>query len=324
MPFAIESKLVIAVASSALFDLTEADRVFRTGGIDAYRRHQHEHEGDILKPGCAFPFIRRLLTLNGAAPDDQPVEVVLLSRNDADTGLRVFNSIEHYGLGISRAAFTRGRSPHSYIPAFNASLFLSGDPADVACAIAQGQPAGTVIHSPFLDDPHDTELRVGFDFDGVLVDDEAQQVYDREGIDQFLASEDRKAASVLNPGPLKRLLQELAGIQRLEQHRKSLDGAYQPKLRTAIITARNAPSHKRVVTTLRSWGLNVDEAFFLGGMDKRRIFEVFRPHIFFDDTRGTVESAAGQIPAVHIPFGVQNRPSPAGGLRDAGTPYTPA
>ncbi len=307
MPFAIESKLVIAVASSALFDLAEADRVFRTEGIDAYRRYQHEHEGDILKPGCAFPFIRRLLSLNGEREDDQPVEVVLLSRNDADTGLRVFNSIEHHRLGISRAAFTRGRSPHSYIGAFNASLFLSGDPADVARAIAQGQPAGTVIHAPFLDDPDDRELRIGFDFDGVLVDDEAQQVYDREGIDRFLASEDRQAASVLNPGPLKRLLGELAGIQRLERHRKEQDPAYEPRLRTAIITARNAPSHKRVVTTLRSWGLNVDEAFFLGGMDKRRIFEVFRPHIFFDDTLRTVENAAAQIPAVHIPFGLQNR-----------------
>ncbi len=309
MPFPIENKLVIAVASSALFDLAEADRVFRTAGVDAYREYQRQHETEILQPGCAYPFIRRVLSLNGATPDDQPVEVVLLSRNDPDTGLRVFNSIEHYELDISRAAFTSGRSPYSYIPAFNASLFLSAELADVENAMREGLPAGMVIHSGFLDDAADTQLRIGFDFDGVLVDDEAQQVFDREGIDQFLASEDRKAGQVLNAGPLQRLFRQFAEIQKLEQERALRNPQYQRKLRTAIITARNAPSHKRLVTTLRAWGITVDEVFFLGGMDKGRILRVFRPHIFFDDQRTTVESAATQIPAVHIPFGVQPRGS---------------
>jgi len=306
MPFPIENKLVIAVASSALFDLAEADGVFRKRGVDAYRDYQREHETDILEPGCAFPFIRRLLALNGTEESDQPVEVVLLSRNDPDTGLRVFNSIEHYRLGISRAVFTNGRSPYPYIPAFNAALFLSADPQDVQRAVNEGLPAGTVIRSAFLDDATDCELRIGFDFDGVLVDDEAQQVFDRQGVDQFLASEDRKALEVLNPGPLQRLFQQLAGVQQLEQKRRRRDPAYQPRLRTAIITARNAPSHKRFVTTLRAWGLQVDEVFFLGGMSKGRIIEIFRPHIFFDDQRATVESVSSQIPAVHVPFGVRN------------------
>src|SRR5574344_1379952 len=189
MAYPIEEKLVIAVASSALFQLDEADAVFRKDGIRAYRNYQREHEDDVLQPGIAFPFVRRFLELNKVFPERQPAEVVLLSRNDSDTGLRVFSSIEPYKLGIIRAAFTRGNSPFRYIPAYNVSLFLSANEPDVNEAINQGYPAGVVLPSAATDDGDDSELRVAFDFDGVIADDSAEKVFQKEGIAAFYQSE---------------------------------------------------------------------------------------------------------------------------------------
>ena len=193
MSYPIEDKLVIAVASSALFALDEADMVFREKGVRAYRAYQREHENDVLKPGIAFPFVRRFLELNKVFPDRQPVEVVLLSRNDSDTGLRVFTSIEHYGLGIVRAAFTRGNSPFRYIPAYNVSLFLSANEEDVVDALNHDYPAGRVLPSATNDEEADDELRVAFDFDGVIADDSAEQVFQKEGMEAFYNSETEKA-----------------------------------------------------------------------------------------------------------------------------------
>ena len=187
MAYPIEEKLVIAVASSALFALDEADTVFRKKGVRAYREYQREHENDVLAPGIAFPFVRRFLELNTVFPEKQPAEVVLLSRNDSDTGMRVFNSIEHYNLGIIRAAFTRGNSPFRYIPAYNVSLFLSGNEFDVTEALNNGYPAGLVLPSAASDDANDAELRVAFDFDGVIADDSAEKIYQSEFIKAFYA-----------------------------------------------------------------------------------------------------------------------------------------
>lgn len=305
-PFPIEQKLVVAVASSALFDLTESDQVFREQGSVAYRKFQRERENDPLHPGVAFPFIRRLLNIPGAKAGDEPVEVILLSRNDADTGLRVFNSIEQHGLRISRAAFTRGRPPYRYIGPFNACLFLSASEGDVKEAIDHGHPAGRVLASAFADDESDEELRIAFDFDGVVAGDEAEQVFQAGGIDAFFAQEVARAQEVIQKGPLNRLLEEVARLQRIEGERAAKEPEYKPRLRTAIVTSRNAPAHKRVVTSLRAWGIDVDEAFFLGGMDKRRVLDEFRPHIFFDDQLVHAGGAAGTVPSVHVPFGVSN------------------
>jgi len=306
MPFPIEDKLVVAIASSALFDLTESDRIFKEQGTPAYRAYQREQENDILRPGVAFAFIRRLLTLEGKGPGEQPVEVILLSRNDPDTGLRVFNSIEAHGLRISRAAFTQGRFPYPYVNPFNACLFLSANERDVRAAIEHGHPAGRVLASALDDDREDQELRIAFDFDGVIADDEAERVFQAGGIDPFFANEVAKAQEALKRGPLNRLLTELSRLQTIEHQRAAVDAAFKPRIRTAVVTSRNAPAHKRVVTTLRAWEIEVDETFFLGGMDKRRILDVLRPHIFFDDQLVHAAPASGIVPSVHVPFGITN------------------
>lgn len=308
MSQSLQGKLVVAVASSALFDLTDSDRVFREGGEDAYRAYQREREDQLLPTGVAFPFIRRLLSLNGQDPSDRPVEVVLLSRNDPDTGARVFRSIASHGLEIERAVFTKGKAPWPYVESFGASLFLSANPRDVREAIQHGIPAGQVLeHGMVHDDPSDPGLRVAFDFDGVLADDASERIYKSQGIDAFRANEEARRSEPLDPGPLLRLFRDLGAVQAVERARKRQDPSYEPRLRIAIATARGAPSHQRVVTSLRSWGLNVDEAFFLGGIAKKSVLATFRPHLFFDDQLAHVEPTSELLPSVHVPFGVANQ-----------------
>ena len=304
MPFEIEQKLVVAVASSALFDLGEADRVYRTRGQAAYRAYQREHENDALAPGVAFAFIKRLLSFN-VGVDDSPVEVILLSRNDPDTGLRVFNSIETHGLDITRAAFLNGGAPFRYIPGFNASLFLSANASDVEEAIMAGYPAGLVLDSVLNDDSDDVELRVAFDFDGVLTDDAAEKVFRAQGLEAFHKSETEKAETPHPAGPLQELFIKIARLQELDKERAKTSPVSEPRLKVAIITSRNAPAHKRVVTSLREWGITVDQTFFLGGMDKSRILEIFRPHIFFDDQKLHLDAGAAVVPCVHVPVGAR-------------------
>lgn len=307
MAYPIDKKLVIAVASSALFDLSESHRVFQERGEDAYRDFQSANKDVQLNKGVAFPFIRRFLNINKAYPDRLPVEVVLLSRNDPETGLRVFSSIANYGLDISRAAFLTGKSPYKYIPAFNVSLFLSANEADVREAVSAGHPAGMVLPASVSDDDTDSELRVAFDFDGVIADDEAEIVYKQSGnLDMFQKHEEKKAEIPHRPGPLADLFQKLSFFQKLERKKEQEDSAYKRILRTAIVTARNAPAHHRVVTTLKEWGVAADETFFLGGVEKARILGILQPHMFFDDQLTHLASAAGTIPSVHVPFGTRN------------------
>lgn len=308
MPYPIEDKIVIAIASSALFDLSESDAVFRREGEDAYRAWMYERRDMPLWPGIAFPFVRRFLALNeGYQAGEGPAEVVLLSKNDPEAGLRVFASIRTAGLDIVRAAFLDGRSPAPYLGAFNACLFLSADPADVVAAIEAGLPAGRVLGpgGPGLADDSAApgeELRIAFDFDGVLADDEAERIYrSAGGLAAFSASEAGNAGKPLDPGPLKEFFSKLAALQAREGR--------SARIRTAIITARNAPAHERVVTTLASWGIRADETFFLGGIEKRRILEVFRPHLFFDDQISHLAGAWGSAACVHVPFGVANKPA---------------
>jgi 5'-nucleotidase len=306
VPFDLSNKLVVAVASSALFDLTESQAVFDEKGIEDYRRFQREHQDSVLKPGPAFPLTKRLLALNGPGEEDHLVEVILLSKNDPDTGLRVFKSIDAYGLPITRAAFLSGGDPFLYMDPFNASLFLSADEEDVRRAVERGLPAGRVFPSDLKDEEDDVELRIAFDFDGVVADDSSEAIFKAQGMEGFRASERAQAASPMRGGPLARFFREISRLQEKDRELRKKDPTAQRRLRTAIVTARSAPAHERVVSTLREWNIEVDEVFFLGGVDKAQILSVFKPHIFFDDQLRHIESVARVAPCVHVPFGVVN------------------
>lgn len=307
MAYPIDRKLVIAVSSSALFDLSESDSVFREEGEDAYRRYQREQIDVTLEKGVAFPFVKRLLNLNSVFKSEQPIEVVLLSKNDPETGLRVFRSIEKHNLDITRAGFLTGKSPFPYLPAFNTSLFLSANEDDVRQAIKVGYPAGTVLKTNARDDDDDSELRIAFDFDGVIVDDEAETIYkESSSISHFHEFETARSRVPHNPGPLNDFFKKISLFQKREMKMQKDDSTYKRLLRIAIITARNAPSHERFITTLLQWGVCADETFFLGGIAKKNVLDIMKPHIFFDDQRTHLDSAAGNIPSVHVPFGIAN------------------
>jgi 5'-nucleotidase len=307
MAYPIEKKFVIAIASSALFDLSESDKVFREEGELAYRKYQEKNTDKTLEKGVAFSFIRRFLSLNKAFQEEQPVEVVLLSKNSPETGLRVFHSIQHYDLNITRAAFFSGKSPFEYIEAFNASLFLSANKEDVLNAINVGFPSGQVIENLIDDEESDRELRFAFDFDGVIADDEAEEVYKVSGdLNEFHKLETKKILEPHKPGPLNELFKKIAYFQKLETKKQKEDLSYTRILKTSIVTARNAPSHERMINTLKSWDITVDEVFFLGGIEKKRILEVLKPHMYFDNQTVHLKQIIN-IPMVHIPFGVANR-----------------
>jgi len=306
MPYPIDRKLVIAIASSALFDLSESNRIFREKGVTAYKKFQEKHLDKVLEKGVAFPFIRRLLHINKSFPRRQPVEVILLSRNSPETGMRVFRSIREYGLDITRAGFFSGESPFRYIPAFNTSLFLSANADDVNQAIKAGIPAGRVLETSVKDDEEDMELRIAFAFDGVLADDAAEKVYASTGdIQKFHESETQLSLVPHNPGPLQDLFTKISFFQKLELKKIASNKDYQKLLKISIITARNAPSHERMIRTLHNWGVSIDETFFLGGIDKKRILEIMKPHMYFDDQRQNLDHI-DNIPLVHIPFGIKN------------------
>ncbi len=307
MAYPIERKLVIAVSSSALFDLSESHDVFVKQGPTAYKEFQEAHLDRVLGKGVAFPFIKRFLQINRRFSDKMPVEIVLLSRNSASTGKRVFRSIKHYDLDISRAAFMEGCSPYEYVPAFNASLFLSANEEDVQKAIDAGYPAGVVLPGKVVNDDTDDELRIAFDFDGVIASDEAEAVFKRGDLPEFYEHEVNRSDIPHKPGPLADLFKKISFLQKLEDGEVDKDRKYKRILRTAIVTARNAPAHERVITTLENWGVSANEVFFLGGMAKERILTRLKPHMFFDDQRSHLQSDAGDIPMVHVPFGIANR-----------------
>jgi len=289
------ASLVVAISSRALFDLDESHRIFEEGGEDAYSRHQVEKEDEPLAPGVAFPLARKLLALNGAAPR---VEVILISRNSADTGLRIFNSIRHHGLDITRAVFTRGESPYRYIGAFGAHLFLSANAEDVRKALEAGIAAATILPSA-KGSGDNAQLRIAFDGDAVLFSDESERIYAASGLEAFNRNEDAARHQPLSGGPFRPFLAALHAIQ-------SEYPANASPIRTALVTARGAPAHERVIRTLRSWGIRIDEALFLGGRDKGEFLRAFGADIFFDDQTRHCESAANHVAAGHVPFGVKN------------------
>lgn len=309
MSYDLSNKLVIGIASSALFDLSESDRVFKECGEEGYRVYQRDNQDRVLDKGVAFDFISGLLSLNKICENsDALVEVILLSRNDPDTGFRVFRSISHYGLQITRAIFMQGRSALSYIPALNIGLFLSGNEIDVREAVDLNYPAGLVVKSDFsYENINNDEIRVSFDFDGVLASDESEKRYAASGLAGFQKYEIENANKAIEAGLLKPLLQSLARIQKFELDYSKSNSAYKPRLRISIVTARNAPAHERVIFSMREWGVMVNDAFFLGGIDKGEIMSVLRPHIFFDDQMDHLRSTSKFTPSVHIPFGIRNK-----------------
>lgn len=290
-----DARLVVAISSRALFDLDESHRIFEEGGEEAYSRHQIEKEDEPLAPGVAFPLARKLLALNGAAPQ---VEIILISRNSADTGLRVFNSIRHHRLDITRAVFTRGESPYRYIGAFDAHLFLSANAKDVRKALEAGIAAATILPSA-KGNGEEAQLRIAFDGDAVLFSDESERIYSASGLEAFNRNEDEARHQPLSGGPFRPFLAALHAIQ-------SGYPANASPIRTALVTARGAPAHERVIRTLRSWGIRIDEALFLGGRDKGEFLKAFGADIFFDDQTRHCESAANHVAAGHVPFGVKN------------------
>ncbi len=307
MGYPIERKLVVGVSSNALFNLEYEDRIFKEQGVTAYRKYQEENKEKLIPKGLAFPFIKRFLHINSYYPKEKPVEVILLSKNSAETGVRIFKSIKHYRLDISRAAFTSGSSPYKYIPAYNVSLFLSTDDNDVYNAINAGYAAGRFLKSNVEDKEDDKELRVAFDFDGVLADDESEKIYEKsKDIEAYYEYESTKADIPLNPGPLSEFFKKLSYFQKLEAKKMERDKSYKSILKTAIITARNAPAHERIAASLRNWGVTVDELFLLGGIEKSRILETFAPQIYFDDQVIHLDTKIRNIPLVHIPFGIRN------------------
>lgn len=307
MPYPIENKLVVAVSSTALFDLAAEHDLYLKLGVDEFRSYQREHRSEIPSPGAAFPFIERLLNLNTIYADEHPMEVVILSRNHADAGLRVMDAVEHYKLEISRSFFLAGQLPYPYMDALGAVLYLSTNKDEVERAVNQGFPAGYVLPCETCQALNDKQLRIAFDFDGVIASDEAEVVFkDTGNLDLFHEHEQKLRDMPLRAGPLMPLLLKISEFQKLERQKAQNMAEYTQMLRIAIVTARNAPAHERLITTLANAGIDTDELFLLGGIEKKRVLDILKPHIFFDDQIGHLEPAAESTPSVHIPFGVAN------------------
>ncbi|MBO3275605.1 5'-nucleotidase [Pseudomonas schmalbachii] len=290
-------KLVVAISSRALFDLRESHQVYESEGVEAYRQYQISREDEVLPPGDAFVLVKKLLGLNAAVERAQ-VEVILVSRNSADTGLRVFNSIQHHGLDISRAAFVGGRSPYPYLAAFGCHLFLSTHVEDVRSALDAGFAAATILSGGPRREAGG-ELRVAFDGDAVLFSDEAERVYQQGGLEAFQNRERESAREPLGGGPFKPFLSALNRVQQAFPQESC-------PIRTALVTARSAPAHERVIRTLREWDIRLDESLFLGGLDKAAFLEAFAADVFFDDQPGHCAKAMDVVATGHVPHGVTN------------------
>ena len=301
MSASLDGKLVVAISSRALFDFEQENEVFELSDDRAYMALQLQRLDTPAKPGVAFSLVKKLLAFNQppADPLAQPVEVVILSRNDPVSGMRVFRSAQHYGLPIQRGSFTRGQSPWRYLKPLHANLFLSTHLSDVRAALDAGVPAAQVYpQSAHAGDAYPFEVRIAFDGDAVLFSDEAERVYQAEGLSAFQQHEKDKAQQPLLAGPFKPLL---AALQRLQKA-----GTPSMRIRTALVTARSAPAHERAIRTLMNWNIEVDEAMFLGGLPKGEFLREFEPDFFFDDQTGHVDSASKHVPSGHVASGVSN------------------
>ncbi|VAW33643.1 5'-nucleotidase [hydrothermal vent metagenome] len=295
--------LVIAVSSRTLFDLSYEHDIYLKDGVDEYRKHQLAHETEVLNSGIAFSLVKKLLAIKHPETNLPLVEVILVSRNNGDTGLRIFNSIQHYNLNIQRAAFSNGKSPYAYLKAFGAHLFLSAHNQDVELALKAGYASAHLLTRNLeknLTSGDNNQVRIAFDGDAVLFSDDSEKIYKQEGLAAFKDNEQKKAGIPLTGGPFKPFLLALHNLQ-------SLFKVDETPIRTALVTARSAPSHKRVILTLREWGIRIDEALFVGGLDKAEFLKAFKADIFFDDQLIYIQSASNnRLTSGHVPYGVAN------------------
>ena len=299
MPYDLSNYLVIGVSSRALFDLSLENEIYENEGLEAYCRYQLEHENDVLKPGTGFALIEAILRINDIEAGVRRTEVVIVSRNSADTSLRISNSIDSYGLDITRAAFTGGEPVAKYLNAFDVDLFLSATEEDVQAAVESNVAAGLIYDGPSRNraDPLQ-QIRIAFDGDAVLFSKESEMIYQNQGLEAFIEHEKQNAQQPLPEGPFAKLLKTLSFLQ-FDLTSRGGDSA--PPIRTALVTARNSPAHERVIRTLRTWNVRIDETFFLGGVPKDKILESFSPHIFFDDQHLHCEGAAKLVPTARVP-----------------------
>lgn len=296
MSLKLDDKLVVGISSRALFDLEEENAIFENNGLEAYSEYQLDHENDVLKPGTAFPLIKALHKLN--SDGHYLTEIIVMSKNSANTSLRIFNSIEHYKLDISRAALVGGAHIAPYLNAFKTDLFLSANDADVQEAINANIASGIICDHTNL--PIDTEfaaeqIKIAFDGDAVIFSDESERIYQEMGLKAFAEHEQENAKSPLPDGPFAKLLRTISYIQK--EYQKDI-----VPIRTALVTARNAPAHERVIRTLRAWNVRIDEAFFLGGIEKSEVLKAFGANIFFDDQAVHTEPASKLVPSARVPY----------------------
>ena len=298
MPVSLDNLLVVGISSRALFDLEAEEDIFRSEGLDMYRRHQIEHENEVLPLGAGFSLVKALLKLNELTHNRRFAEVVIMSRNSSETSLRIFNSVSHYGLDITRAALSGGASIAPYLQAFNVSLFLSLHEDDVQAAIDSGTAAALLYQKPENALEELDQIRIAFDGDAVIFSDESERIYQTQGIEAFENHERENAMKPLPEGPFARLLKALSYIQ---QNCRTPDSG-RPPIRTALVTARSSPAHERVIRTLRAWDVTIDETFFMGGVAKSQVLAAFKPHIFFDDQAGHCDRASPLVQTGRVPL----------------------
>src|SRR5580658_126654 len=295
MPYPLGDKLVVGISGRALFDLREEHEVFKNSGLDAYKKFQRDRENDVLEPGTGFPLVRGLLAINDKLKE-HAVEVIVISQNDGDSGLRIMNSIAKHNLDISRGSFCGGRNADKYFQAYQCKLFLTAEEKDVCSVIANGGAAALLFPPPHGAGHGADEVRIAFDADAVIFSNEADLVFQEKGLNEYHRSEAEKAHVPLQPGPFKPFLQAVAAIQSRFKHTEC-------PIRTAVVTARNAPAHERAIRTLRGWNISVDEMHFLGGIEKTGVLKIFNPHIFFDDQQENVSSCSKALPAAQVKYG---------------------
>ncbi len=305
MSYDLSAPLVIGISSRALFNLEEENAVFEEHGLNAYAEYQRQHEKDVLLPGPAFQLVKAFLNLNQLSKDARTVEVIIMSRNSPETSLRIFHSIEHYGLDITRAALLSGAEVAPYLKAFKTDLFLSAYAPDVKQAVDNGVAAGMILTGKQHANSNEAigQIRIAFDGDAVLFSAEAERVFKQRGIDAFNEHEQSNVDKPLQKGPFANFLKTLSNLQNIYKTQE------QAPIRTALVTSRSIPAHERAIKTLRGWGVRVDEAFFLGGVQKKDILASFGAHIFFDDQHAHADPASEVVPSAVVPYRNGDDPS---------------
>ena len=296
MPYDISNKLKVAVTTRALFKLESENRLYEEKGRDEYEKYQISKENEILSKGAAFSLVKSLLYINTLEETKDQVEVIIVTRNNATTGLRIFNSIEKYGLPITRGCFSGGSSLTPYLEALNVDLFLTANETDAQSAIDAGIPAAVLLTNniPDYDMNNDNKIRIAFDGDAVIFAEDSELIYKKQGLESFKNNENLQADIPMNEGPFAKFLKTISKLQGLRRD--------DDLIRTALITARDAPSHKRVIRTLREWNVRIDEMFFLGGLPKEPFLKAFGAQIFFDDQKAYTQPASVVVPSGTVPY----------------------